>query len=51
MFKILDSIIMPPWEFCQKHGHKVKIWRETSGRGRYGICTRCREQVHEPEFS
>lgn len=30
--------------------HTVDNWRETSGNGQYGTCTKCGDEVHQPEF-
>lgn len=39
--KILDRVRMTPEQFCEKYGHDVEQWTETSGLGKFGDCKRC----------
>lgn len=47
--KIFDWLRLSPEEYCEKYGHDVKEWHETSGSGKFGDCERCGEKkIHFP---
>ncbi len=50
--KIWDRFTLPAAQFCEKYGHDVHTWRETSGQGQFGDCERCgAKKVQRPYSS